>query len=129
MIDFTINDIDVSDNVNEYKFSVSPISAGNSFVTANGDEINNITGYKQQLNISLLHLDTELSEKIMSALNNQSIMISSNVGTVASGTYNTDGGYTINLVKQSRSSESFSGEWEINFTVSRIIKPNSGGGL
>lgn len=129
MIDFLLNDTDFSDNVSDYKFSVSPISSGNSFVTANGEEINNITGYKQQLSVSLTKLSTEQVEDITTVLNNPNVTITSNAGANASGTYNVDGGYSVNLVKQSRSSEGFSGEWEISFTVSRIIKPDSGGGL
>lgn len=126
MIQFSLNNINVSDNVSDYKFSSSPMTEGNSFVTANGEEVNNIIGYKYQLNISLAQLDTELAEEIIEALNSEQVTISSNAGTIASGTYKTDGGYNVNLVKSSRGSAGFSGEWEISFSASRFVKKTDG---
>lgn len=126
MIQFSLNNINVSDNVSDYKFSSSPVTEGNSFVTANGEEVNNIIGYKYQLNISLAQLDTELAEEIIEALNSEQVTISSNTGMIANGTYKTDGGYNVNLVKSSRGSTGFSGEWEISFSASRFVKKTDG---
>lgn len=126
MIEFSINGIDVSDNVNGYKFSSSPVTEGNSFVTADGEEISNIIGYKYQLNISLTKLNTETAENIIKALESEQVTILSNAGTIANGTYKTDGGYNVDLVKSSRGLVSFNGEWEIGFSVSRFVKKGDG---
>ena len=120
MINFIINDMDLSDKIMSYQLNSSAVSNGNGFTDVSGNQISAELGKNKSLKIKVGNLTESERKSLLEILDSGNATVT---GTGAEGEFTVDNNYSFNYVKKPDVT------WEADFSLNQFNAASGGDSL